>query len=102
MNGVIHEYGITIGQITADVEFLTTELEKVKNGDYVSLYLDSITNWIDNNLQEMVAKIVKYVVFGLTTDGYFIAYIPPTWEFMKFDTIIDPTSELYGHLILRW
>lgn len=101
-NEQLKEYGLSIEQLKADVNLIKEELEKVKNGDYVSLYLDSIINWIDKNLQELVARIVKYVSFGLTKDGYFVAYIPPTWEFIQFDTIVDVNSELYGHLVLQW
>lgn len=101
-NEQLKEYGLSIEQLKADVNLIKEELEKVKNGDYVSLYLDSIINWIDKNLQELVARIVKYVSFGLTKDGYFVTYIPPTWEFLQFDTIVDVNSELYGHLVLQW
>lgn len=101
-NKVLEEYGLTINQILKDVNYLQTELDKVKNGEYVSLYLDSIIKWIDNNLQELVARIVKYVMFGITQDGHFVAYIPRSWEFINFDTIVDSESDLYGHLVLRW
>ena len=101
-NDVLNQYGLTIELVKKDVDYLSSELEKVKNGDYVSLYLDSIIAWIDKNLQGLVARIVKYVCFGLTQNGYFIAYIPDTWDFITFNTIIDPTSDLYGHLVLRW
>lgn len=101
-NEQLKEYGLSIEQLKADVNLIKEELEKVKNGDYVSLYIDSIINWIDKNLQELVARIVKYVSFGLTKNGYFVAYIPPTWEFLQFDTIVDVNSELYGHLVLQW
>lgn len=101
-NKTLEEYGLTIEQLQKDVEDLQAELEKVKNGDYISLYLDSIIAWVDKNLQGLVARIVKYVCFGLTQNGYFIAYIPDSWDFITFDTIIDTTSDLYGHLVLRW
>lgn len=98
----LKEYGITIEELKKEVAYLSEELEKVKNGEYVSLYIDSLKNYIDNNLQELVGRIVKYVFFGLTMDGHFCAYIPETWDFISFDTIIDSNSELYGHLVLRW
>lgn len=86
-----------------DIAYLKSELEKVKNGDYVSLYLDSIIKWIDENLQELVARIVKYVFFVIDDDGYFNALIPYAWQFLKFDTGFDPTNENeYLHLILEW
>lgn len=94
--------GADIEQLKADVATLEAEFELVKNGEYVDLYLDSIIKWIDANLQALVGQIVKYVMFGLTNDGRFIAYIPPTWDFITFDTIVDPVSPLNGHLVLRW
>lgn len=96
------EVNTDIETLKNDIKLLSDELEKVKNGDYVSLYLDSIKNWIDDNIQNLVSNIVKYVIFGLSTDGHFVAYIPESWEFINFDTIVEPDSELYGHLVLRW
>ena len=91
-----------INQLQAEMAIVQSELEKVKNGKYVSLYINALASWIDNNLQELVGRVVKYVFFGLTDDGYFCAYIPDSWKFINFDTIIDTTSPLYGHLLLQW
>lgn len=88
--------------IQSDIAEMENTLEGIKNGEYIDLYLDSIKQYIDENLQELVAGIVKYVTFGLTMDGYFCAFIPPTWDFLDFSTINDPDSELYGHLVLHW
>lgn len=76
-------------------------LDSIKNGDYVDLYLDSIKNYIDENLQTLVKGIVNYISFGLTADGYFCAYIPETWDFIEFSTI-DYGEPLEGHLVLSW
>ena len=47
--------------------------------------------------------IVKFVCFGLGDDGHFKAYIPATWQFLQFDTGLNPDdSETYGHLIIKW
>lgn len=91
-----------INQLKVELDLVQAELEKVKNGEYVSLYINALASWIDNNLQELVGRVVKYVFFGLTDDGYFCAYIPDSWKFISFDTIIDTTSPLYGHLLLQW
>ena len=63
---------------------------------------DYIYQWANNNLPQIIAGIVKYDVFGLIRDGYFVAYIPETWDFIQFDTIMDGNSDLFGHLVLRW
>lgn len=91
-----------IKNLTSELNATLEELEKVKNGEYVNLYIDALASWIDNNLQELVGRVVKYIFFGLTDDGYFIAYIPDSWDFINFDTIIQPENPLYGHLLLQW
>ena len=78
-------------QLKAQVDALENEVDAIKNGEYVHLYLDSIINWIDANLQCLVARIVKFV------------YIPATWQFLQFDTGMNPDdSTTYGHLIIKW
>lgn len=91
-----------IEALQTDVNNILTELEKVKNGDYVSLYLDSIINYIDNNLEGLVGRVVKYIIFGLSQDGHFVAMIPSTWDFIHFNTVMDYSSPQYGHLVLQW
>lgn len=102
MNEILQQYGQDIKQLKEDVNYLESELEKVKNGDYTSMYIDSLSAWIDKNLQELVSKIVKYVFFELDDSGYFVAYIPQSWEFLTFDTIMDYDNPNYGHLTLEW
>ena len=91
-----------LAQLQTEIEQMQQELEKVKNGDYVSLYLDSIIKYIDNNLVEMVSRIVKYIFFGLSMDGRLVAYIPDSWDFIRFDTVMNTNSPLFGHLVLQW
>ena len=89
-------------QLKAQVDALENEVEAVKNGEYVELYLDSIIAWIDANLQQLVSRIVKFVCFGLSDDGYFTAYIPATWAFLSFDTVATYDDPDYGKLIVQW
>jgi len=85
-----------IEQLKLDIKFLQDEMNKVKNGDYVSLYLDSIIKWIDENLTELVARIAKFVFFELDDCGYFNAIIPSNWECIDFST----TEK--GELVLKY
>ena len=97
---VIAETNIT--ELQSQMQQVQETLQKFINGEYTDKYIDSLASWIDTNLQELVGRIVKYVFFGLTDDGYFIAYIPQNWDFISFDTIINPDDPLYGHLLLKW
>ena len=93
---------IDIDLIRGLIDDIQKELDDIKNGKAEGMYLNALKLYIDENLEGIVGRIVKYVCFGLSTDGYFTALIPKTWDFIKFDTIVDPDSELYGHLILNW
>lgn len=102
MYQTIVQHGTDIKTLQDQVAQIQIELKKFINGDYTNLYIQSLANWIDANLKELVGRVVKYVFFGLTDDGYFCAYIPDTWQFISFDTIIDPNDAMYGHLVMRW
>lgn len=99
---ILQSYNITIEQMQEDINYCKSEIDKIKNGEYTEQYIEALSKWIDNNLQMMVERIVKYVSFGLTNDGYFCAYIPASWDFIRFDTIADTSDDLYGHLLLEW
>ena len=50
-----------------------------------------------------IALGVGHDVFGLGDDGHFKAYIPATWQFLQFDTGLNPDDPTtYGHLIIKW
>lgn len=91
-----------IAQLKEDVALITSEFEKVKNGDYTSLYITALKNWLDENLVNVVGGIVKFVWFGLSDDGHFVAYIPTSWRFLTFDMVADPDSPDYGRLLLSY
>ena len=98
----VNDLMVFYNQLKAQVDALENEVDAIKNGEYVHLYLDSIINWIDANLQCLVARIVKFVCFGLTDDGYFTSYYPFSWKTVQFDTIADYSSDYYGCLVLLY
>ena len=59
--------------------------------------------WMEENAVDIVGRMVKMVFFGITLDGYFVAYIPDSWEDIIFGTTgLDdfPAGIEYGHLTL--
>lgn len=101
-NEKLDGYDLEIDDVKADVAELQIELEKVKNGEYSEMYIRIINEWLDNNAPAIIHRIVKYIFFGLSNDGYFCAYVPPSWDFISFDTIMTYDDDLYGHLVLNW
>lgn len=71
----------------------------IQNGNFPDT---ALKEWANRNVPGLIADIVKYVFFGLSADGHFIAAIPTAWDFIQFDTVVDINSDFYGHLILRW
>lgn len=89
-------------ELETEIQNINKLLNEIADGNYADLYITQLSNWIDKNLQELVAKIVKFVWFELTDDGHFIAYIPNTWDFITFSTITDYNNPDYGKLALSW
>lgn len=70
------------------------------NGIWPPTFYDHMIAWWENNALDLVGRLVKFVFFGLTLNGYFVAYIPEEWEDINFDTIVDPNDPNYGHLCI--
>lgn len=106
-NDIITEInGITVDvtQLKSDVAWLHGEIVKIQNGGYMDIYIEALAKWIDENLQEFVARIAKQVFFGLGGEGnaYFVAYIPESWSDIQFDTIMKCGDLNWGHLTLSY
>lgn len=80
-------------------------LDDIAAGNFPKEISDAIKNWITANFYDIVGDMAKTVWFGLTDAGYFVAYIPESWDEVKFKTTgYDYTTELqpeYGHLVLQ-
>ena len=98
----IEELEQAIADINIKIKALTDDIEALKRGDYIDAYIDALSKWIDNNFQAIIARIVKYVWFELNEEGYLIAYVPTTWDFIDFYTVEDMNLEDYGKLQLLW
>ena len=62
-----------------------------------------IEKWMRQNAIDLIGELVKMVFFGITIDGYFVAYIPESWDDIIFGTTgLDdfPAGVEYGHLTL--
>lgn len=86
------------------------ELKKLYDDVIAGNFPKSITNafskWMRENALDLVGELVKCVFFGLTDDGYFVAYIPEQWDEIIFKTTgLDVSTILqpnYGHLVIEY
>lgn len=96
------KYDSDMLKLNQTVTKLRDDLNFLLDGGVIEIYVKALSEWIDNNLQILVGKIVKYVWFDLTDDGYFRAYIPDMWNFVNFDTELNMDDPDYGKLRLDW
>ena len=80
-------------------------LDDIAAGIFPKEISDAIKNWIAKNFYEIVGDMANTVWFGLTDAGYFVAYIPDSWDDIIFGTTgLDdfPAGIDYGHLTLSY
>lgn len=95
-----NELGVQINVNAEEIAALEAEFEEFKASGFEDYYEEQILAWIADNMATLMSAAIKSVYFGLTTDGYFIAYIPESWDDVNFDTgAVYGTAE-YGRLIL--
>lgn len=81
-------------------------LDDIAAGVFPEEIADAIKNFIVNNFYDIVGDMMKMVFFGLTDSGYFVAYIPESWDDIQFFTTgWDFNTDLmpdFGHLVLGY
>ena len=92
----------TLNEFEQEVAKIGENVTDLMRGKYIENYITALSMWIDNNLQEVVGRIAKFVQFGITKDGYFYADIPENWSFLKFDTVVDENDSNYGCLVVKY
>lgn len=98
----VNEQADALNLLDTDIEKLANEFEKFKESGFNDYYEEQVASWIDEHLQFIFDKTIKQVFFGLTSDGYFCAYVPDSWSDIEFDTGMVYGEFDYGRLILRY
>ena len=89
-------------ELLAHVDAIQKWIDDVEAGDIPQALIDGLATWIDENIEDLIGKNIRYVWFGLTDDGYFVAYMPESWQELWFDTVMDFSNEYYGHLLIKY
>lgn len=93
--------GVNINATHEDVAKLQELFQKFQDQGLAELYEKLLQQWVDDNMERIISRVVKFVYFGLTNDGYFCAYIPDSWDEITFDTGAVYGRSDYGRLILK-
>ncbi len=79
--------------------------DSLMSGNFPPEIVEAFNKWARTNMPDLVKEMIKSVWFGLTDDGYFIAYIPDSWAEIVFNTTgldITIAGVDYGHLTLSF
>lgn len=71
------------------------------DGGYKDEFDRFVREWLEQNFRAYLDTWVHMLFFGLTSTGYFCAYVPRTWHDIEFDTGAIFGRSDYGRLILR-
>lgn len=103
LTAYVNAMGNAVNTDSEAVKELQKLFQKFIESGFDDYYQEEVEQWIDENLQKIIdAMTYKTVYFGLTDDGYFTAYYPLSWKAVQFDTIMDYSSDYYGHLALLY
>ena len=92
-------------EINPKIEDILRIWDLLESGELPPAIQDAIRQWMEVNAIDLVGQLVKHVFFGLTDDGYFVAYIPESWDDIEFNTTgydINIPGYDYGHLVLGY
>lgn len=102
---LIDQYGSTDSQIQKNSDAIAELQElfrKFQESGFDDYYEQQVIKWIGDNIEILYEQLAKQVFFGLTSDGYFCAYVPDSWSDITFDTGAIYGTETYGRLVLRF
>ena len=105
IQGLIESYesaDIRITKNASDIAELQKLFKDFVEHGFDEYYEQQVIEWISQHIGVLYDQLARQVFFGLTSDGYFCAYIPESWKEIEFDTGAIYGTEEYGRLILRF
>lgn len=88
-----------------DYEQLKKLYDDLMAGNFTPEMEEALYKWTVEHTVDIIGQAIKTVFFGITDDGYFVAYIPDSWSDITFGTTgLDtfPEGVDFGHLTLSY
>lgn len=90
----------------AEYQELNDIMQRINNGELTPALRESIYTWLQTNAIDIIGELATSVFFEISDSGYWIAYVPESWEDITFFTtgldITLPIQPDYGHLVLAY
>ncbi len=79
--------------------------DAIVSGNFPPAIANAFNDWMRRYGLDIIGSLADMVIFNITDDGYFVAYIPESWDDIIFGTTgfddLVPGYE-YGHLTLSY
>ena len=79
--------------------------DRILAGNFPPSMVNALYSWATANMPVILGELAKMVIFNITDDGYFVAYIPESWNEIVFGTtgldLVIPGYD-YGRLVLSY
>ena len=92
-------------EVNPTIEDFKNLYEQIMSGNLPPAIQEGIKKWLSVNALDLIGELVKSVFFQITDDGYFVAFIPESWDDITFGTTgldVFPVGVDYGHLTLKY
>lgn len=79
--------------------------QQIISGNFPDSVINAFDNWMRQNGLSLLGEMASMVIFNITDDGYFVAYIPESWDDIIFGTTgldVMLSGYDYGHLVLSY
>ena len=94
-----------VAETDPKIEDLMQLMADLESGNLPAGVAAGIESWLSTH-GEVIAALIKNVWFALTASGYFVAYVPDSWNDITFKTteydISLPLMPDFGHLVLQY
>lgn len=95
-----------LGAYADRVAELESAVQAIRGGNFTPEMIARIIDIVQRDIIGLIGEMVKFVFFGLTDDGFFVAYIPEPWDSIIFNTsnydiFLSDVPE-FGRLILSY
>lgn len=87
--------------VNDDLDTLNDFMDDIMSGNFPEELENAFLKWSAENTGDILMQSIKQVWFGLTDTGYFVAYVPESWDDITFSTIDNYDDPNYGHLVLN-
>ena len=93
-------------EVNPTIEDFKKLYDDMMSGNLPPAIQEGIRKWLQVNALDLIGELVKSVFFEINDEGYFVAWIPESWNDITFNTTeydIDiPIQQEFGHLVLSY